>query len=45
VSIAKEELDQELEQLTTHISLLSISERDPEEVKDNEQIKQKESKY
>jgi len=34
-----------LEQLATRISSLSVSERDPEEVEDNEQVKQEESEY
>ena len=32
-------------QLTTHISSLSVSERDPEEIEDNEQVAQEKSKY
>jgi len=38
-------LDQELGQLATCISSLSVSERDPEEVEDNKQVAQEESKY
>ena len=38
-------MDQELEQLTTCISSLSVSERDPEEVKNNKQVTQEESEY
>jgi len=38
-------LDQKLGQLATCISSLSVSKKDSEEVKDNEQVTQEESKY
>ena len=38
-------MDQELGQLTTCISSLSVSERDPKEIEDNKQVAQEESEY